>query len=1473
MKKLFTFLSRANNYSLGKSLNHRRVSSIFLIHTFMVVLVMILAPSAMKAATITMDFRDAAYAAYNAARFPNEPGRYYANIVMSDISYNAIGNGAKVGDVIHSKNANTKPDVDISRLALTVNTNGAGNAHNTGYGFYLRMVDGVQGLYTGNGNSTLAVLNLKPGDKVKIKYAATSNIANGGANIRINNFNQWRTQLNNAGSETEETVDINFMGDLSVRVNQGTIIQSITIVPGPRAQYQITTESNKTTFAFTQDGLLDENDYTIPYLQASFGNINDFLMVSGLKAEMHKSDWSETLETGGHNFQPSAGSFYEFRPTAGGKIEVDGSLTGRVHLFVYDPTQGIDTWVQKQNNYVFYKLNFPDTNNGNPQPGSDNYDANYKFTDKGNGNVSFSFSVEKNKYYYICIDNTNNEEKQGNYAFHLHSFSFTPTFHIPQYAKIVDLDKVEGDIISLVKVEGAGSAHVKVKRVSGNFTDMYLASLTNLQLDQFGWLSIPKPAFKEGTDNAGTIIFTIDSPNGDATFVVTFPYHASYDVTGDGKDPYRTYGHTWNFIDPRNSDSNIGNCREWDNYSSFKPADTTTGILSIGRYVDTNSTFHYEVLNREWTYSQRQTGSSGGFHDPYYANVWDMEGNNADMIWETEGLWFETGTNLSCIHNENDAVEDPFKTNPLNFTSPGTTDPDRYVGLLPVTDGKKSSFTIPGLKPGDRVLIFMKSGEGSGDNGIFLNITGAKDALGKQIEATDLYKAGGTNWQHDRYEGCYHFIKDDTKDPNSDYGRMTFDMKAGSMCKLMYIHIYTGQRIVTTNIVSKNSEEGDDGRLLFINDKGAELGSAGSASQMSLRFRGKGQNSTASVLTYSGSLNANSFTGDYYKVSGTYNHLLDFKSKVGEMGMFRLRMNDVTYEYERTSNQKITYVADFCDRNFTVGYRDKVEYPYTWDFTDIQGFSQDALSNEDSNYPISAASQDKYGYEWDISLFDANGNMKVNTGYDPITNNLIFSPHKIGFGNQLWAGDGVIPETRGLWFYSEDDSKTGYTSEYSSSLYNDCLQITSDGIRFANTPDDAGKRVAWWNYKMVVPDVPADGAVYLRMKRDNTVKDADNTNGTPFLATKFHFGTTTDANQKTSLSTSGDDVFDATGNSNSKYSFYKVPGTDDEYIVAVLNTGDENHLTFTLNGWIVEKVAVSTDSKTVNEKGWASESRDHVIDPELTAYMTGYDLETCIVTDVDYDKKTVTLTRVHSNPSSNTSTGNTTTNINGQYVMRALSDGAKGASIIHNKADNKVEILDIGTAENPKKGFHLFVPDMHDYTAGATDNQKSLTYEDGQGGKNNLFVAQVSAGTILASSGDYTNYALSYKYYKLNPDGTKTGSQQVGDEAFYRIANNNTTHGANSSGNQGYLPLLTSKMNPYYVENTGGNNNPAKFTIIFEDEFENITPGITTTIDDIESSGRVVTSEGFYNLNGQKMNGIPTQKGMYIVNGKKVLVK
>jgi len=47
----------------------------------------------------------------------------------------------------------------------------------------------------------------------------------------------------------------------------------------------------------------------------------------------------------------------------------------------------------------------------------------------------------------------------------------------------------------------------------------------------------------------------------------------------------------------------------------------------------------------------------------------------------------------------------------------------------------------------------------------------------------------------------------------------------------------------------------------------------------------------------------------------------------------------------------------------------------------------------------------------------------------------------------------------------------------------------------------------------------------------------------------------------------------------------------------------------------------------------------------------------------------------------------------------------------------------------------------------------------------------------------------------------------------------------------------------------------------------------TTAIMTVAADGRFVEAEGWYTLNGVKLQGAPTEKGIYIRNGKKVVVK
>jgi hypothetical protein len=58
----------------------------------------------------------------------------------------------------------------------------------------------------------------------------------------------------------------------------------------------------------------------------------------------------------------------------------------------------------------------------------------------------------------------------------------------------------------------------------------------------------------------------------------------------------------------------------------------------------------------------------------------------------------------------------------------------------------------------------------------------------------------------------------------------------------------------------------------------------------------------------------------------------------------------------------------------------------------------------------------------------------------------------------------------------------------------------------------------------------------------------------------------------------------------------------------------------------------------------------------------------------------------------------------------------------------------------------------------------------------------------------------------------------------------------------------------------------ARITVVEED-------GTVTAISNINADGEAVTADGWYTINGVKLQGMPTEKGVYIQNGKKVVLK
>lgn len=100
-------------------------------------------------------------------------------------------------------------------------------------------------------------------------------------------------------------------------------------------------------------------------------------------------------------------------------------------------------------------------------------------------------------------------------------------------------------------------------------------------------------------------------------------------------------------------------------------------------------------------------------------------------------------------------------------------------------------------------------------------------------------------------------------------------------------------------------------------------------------------------------------------------------------------------------------------------------------------------------------------------------------------------------------------------------------------------------------------------------------------------------------------------------------------------------------------------------------------------------------------------------------------------------------------------------------------------------------------------------------------------------------------------DKTKLESVMMG---YYRSG------GGSISAHKSWLDLPTESV------------NAAKGFVLlsFFDEMEDIKPGIATAIRDVETEPE---GGSFYTLDGRKLNGMPNKKGIYVKNGKKILIK
>lgn len=119
-----------------------------------------------------------------------------------------------------------------------------------------------------------------------------------------------------------------------------------------------------------------------------------------------------------------------------------------------------------------------------------------------------------------------------------------------------------------------------------------------------------------------------------------------------------------------------------------------------------------------------------------------------------------------------------------------------------------------------------------------------------------------------------------------------------------------------------------------------------------------------------------------------------------------------------------------------------------------------------------------------------------------------------------------------------------------------------------------------------------------------------------------------------------------------------------------------------------------------------------------------------------------------------------------------------------------------------------------------------------------------------AKKDGYQNYILTTRYFHLDKDENQTGEVIDGNQqCFYKWVK------GDAKSNFAYLQL----KNP-------SNANAAK-TVIYLDWF-----GDTTGIHGMAAPSQVTSGKTYYTLDGRKVTS-PTQKGIYIINGKKIIIK
>lgn len=824
---------------------------------------------------------------------------------------------------------------------------------------------------------------------------------------------------------------------------------------------------------------------------------------------------------------------------------------------------------------------------------------------------------------------------------------------------------------------------------------------------------------------------------------------------------------------------------KWNFYNSIKAvhnSDKTGFDINKSNINPDYDDWHVTYEVREY---DKNTHELTHLNGAVLANARQLYYDNAYYVNETAGLLM-LGTPLSFgVHVFFKGFSDMSLADQFNAT------PDQVESCDLISFSKGSKILIP-AHDGDFIKIyFRRHAAGSGSN---VAITNATDLNGKEFTADEPLKITQWNDVANSPRGCYIIKAKTTKlDPYvhlrvADHGWTaiaSIEVAQDSMASDMKLSKGQGTKNAIAFTAKNNSyvRPTSNNDYQFVVSYGSMYSDVPIATVNKATLTTEGQ-ITASVLKH----------WEERDSKGNLAHRYNDTIQVSD-GAGRLRIHQEVYDEDSC------YLVNQFDTWIAVGQMTQQTYPYTWDFTgkNINNKSSDSYKHrKDYNEGFGS-----WTGNTDTSKPTQGGNyVNVIETYKDDRLNVTYTKPAFAAGSELLALHGP-GESKTLDAIAEAAGVGFGTSDGNDGLNNKSLSFAGKNITIKPTSG---------NSRITIPGVKSKDRIY--MKLDGSYFPGGGKN------ISFNVKNAT-------LISSDPNANDCQVN---VFRFDAI--ADGDVTIDCIFDG----------GVTITKIAVTNLLKTVNQYGYATESRDHAIDYSLQQE----------------------LTRNYVHP----------------YAIPAY--GAVG-----NKGDVQVKLIDANEVKilPERTGVVLYRDPANQTTEHAIKSGDKMQFpmfypamniDPSTVPKDNLMVANVEQGTTdLVEPAGSTIFFLTHTYYPYNAETKNWGGKtEAGKEIFsvYRkVSGGNNKMGANKAYLQ--VPAAVERIWPMDQNLSGGGTaSAAKVGVIFINTDDSETTDINI-VPDGANNGKLSDTGAYYTLQGVKLDGRPTMPGIYIHNGRKEVIR